>query len=89
MTKSSHPQISFNNVLLSRASFEKHLVIYLDEKLNFYHHIKKKMSKAMKGIGVIKRILPRHSLLKIYKLFVWPYLDYGDVLYDQPNNKSL
>ena len=57
-------------------------------KLNF----NEKMTKAMKGIGVIKRLskmLPRHSLLTIYKLFVRPHLDYGDILYDQSNNKSL
>ena len=50
------------------------------------------MTKAMKGIGVIKRLskmLPQHSLLTIYKSFVQPHLDYGDILYDQPNNKSL
>ena len=29
MTKSSHPQISFNNVSVSRVSFQKHLGIYL------------------------------------------------------------
>ena len=46
----------------------------------------------MKGIGVIKilsKMLPRHSLLTIYKLFVQTHLYYGDKLYDQPNNKSL
>ena len=92
MTKSSHPQISFNNVPVSCTSFQKHLGIYLDEKLNFNHHIKEKITKAMKGIGVIKRLskmLPRHSLLTIYKSFIGPHLDYGDILHDQPNNKSL
>ena len=54
ITKSSHPQISFNNVPVSRASFQKHLGIYLDEKLNFNYHIKEKMTKAMKGMVVIK-----------------------------------
>ena len=46
------------------------------------------MTKAMKGIGVIKRLskmLPQHSLLTIYKSFVRPHLDYGDIFYDQPN----
>ena len=49
------------------------------------------MSKAMKGIGVIQKLnktLPRHSLITIYKSFVRPHLDYGDVNYDQPNNES-
>ena len=91
MTKLSHPQISFNNVPVSHASFQKHLGIYIDEKLNFNHNIKEKMTKVMKGIGFIKRLsmtLPRHSLLTIYKSFVQPHLNYADILYDQPNNNS-
>ena len=85
-------KISFNIVPVSHASFQKHLGIYLDEKLNSNYHIKEKMTKAMKGIGVIKRlskILPWHCLLIIYKSFVWPHLDYDDIFYDQPNNKTL
>ena len=49
------------------------------------------MSKAMKGIGVIQKLnktLPCHSLITIYKSFMRPHLDYGDIIYDQPNNKS-
>ena len=34
-------------------------------------------------------LLPRSSLLTIYKSFVRPHLDYGDVNYDQPNNSRL
>ena len=84
MTKSSHSQVFFNDIPVSCVSFQKHLGIYLDEKLNFNHHIKEKMTKAMKGIGVIKRLskmLPQHSLLTIYKSFVRPHLDYGDIIY--------
>ena len=32
--------------------------------------------------------LPRNALLKIYKSFVRPHLDYGDILYDKPNNEN-
>ena len=91
MNKSSHSPVFFNDIPVSRVSFQKHLGIYLDEKLNFNNHIKEKMTKAMKGIGVIKRLskmLPRHSLITIYKSFVRPQLDYGNILYDQPKNKS-
>ena len=48
------------------------------------------MTKGMKGIGVIKRLskmFSQHSLLTIYKSFLRSHLDYGDILYDQPNNK--
>ena len=42
--------------------------------------------------GFIKRLsvnLPRDALLKIYKSFIGPRLDYGDINYDKPNNESL
>ena len=64
--------------------------MHLDEKLNFSQHINIKISKANKGIGIIKRlshIRPRKSLLTIYKSFIRPHLDYCDVTYDQPNNE--
>ena len=47
------------------------------------------MAKTMKGIGVITRltrIVPRYSLLKIYKSFLRPHPDYDGVPYDHSNN---
>ena len=32
--------------------------------------------------------LPREALLWIYKSFVRPNLDYGDIIFDKPNNES-
>ena len=64
--------------------------MHLDEKLNF-NHVKEKIAKANEGIGLIRKlahILPRQSLLRIYKSFIRPHLDYGDIIYDQPNNES-
>ena len=37
---------------VSCVSFQKHLGVYLDEKLNFSYHIIGKMSKIMKGTDV-------------------------------------
>ena len=65
--------------------------MHLDEKLNFNIHINEKIAKANKGIGLIRKlahILPRKSLITIYKSFLRPHLDYGDIIYDQPNNES-
>ena len=45
----------------------------------------------MKGIGLLRKlrsILPWTSLLTIYKSFLRPHLDYGDVVYDQPSNDA-
>ena len=65
--------------------------MHLDEKLNFNTHIKEKVTKANKGTGIIRKlahVLPRESLVNNYKSFVRPHIDYGDIIYDQPNNDS-
>ena len=38
------------------ATWQKHLSMYLDETLNLNPHIKEKMSKVMKSIGIIKKL---------------------------------
>ena len=84
----NHPDLFFNNFQINRCSHEKHLGLILDEKLSFKKHVDEKINKAMKIIGTIRKLnsmLPRFSLLTIYKSFVRPHLDYGDVIYDQPN----
>ena len=48
------------------------------------------MTKCYKMIGIIKRLsvnIPRDTLLRIYKSFIRPHLDYGDIIYDKPNNE--
>ena len=89
--KLSHPSITFNTAPVARTACQKHLGLYLDEKLNFHDHINANILKANKGIGIIKRLsntLPRKSLLTLYKSFIRPHLDYCDIIYDQPNNES-
>ena len=51
-----HQTVTFNNSSVAQTSCQKHLCLYLDEKLNFSHHIKEKISKACKGIGVKNKI---------------------------------
>ena len=48
------------------------------------------MNKCSKRIGVIKILsvnLPRDALRRIYKSFIRPHLDYGDIIYDKPDNE--
>ena len=87
----SHPIISLNNIQVEKSSNQKHLGLILDEKLNFKQHIDSAISKINKGIAVIKKLrynLPRKSLITIYKAFLRPLIDYGDIIYDQPQNES-
>ena len=33
-------------------------------------------------------MLPRQSLITIYTSFIWPRLDYANIIYDQPNSEG-
>ena len=70
----------------------KCLGLTLDEQLPFTNYINNKTNKTLKGLGFLLKLstlLPRQSLLTIYKSFIRTQLDYGDVIYDQPLNESL
>ena len=87
----SHPTISLKNIQVERASYQKQLGTILDEKLNFKQHVSNAISKINKGISVIKKLchsLPPKSLIRIYKAFLRPLIDYGVIIYDQPQNES-
>ena len=77
-----HPVVSFNDIPVKQVKEHKHLGIVLDSKVSFSAHIKSAISKTRKGIGLLKylsKYLPRHTLNELYKLYVRPHLDYGDV----------
>ena len=81
-----HPSITFNNNPLSICSAQKHLGLVLHSKLTFNEHINHILSKVNKSIGLLckfQSVLPRSSLLTIYKTFIRSHLDYVDVGYDQ------
>ena len=83
--------VKLNNINITRCSHQKHLGVVLDSKLNFNTHVAQKIKKCNKLIGLMKRLsinLLRNALLTIYKSFVRPHLDYGDILYDNPNNEN-
>ena len=70
---------------------QKHLGIILDSKLTFENHINMVTTKINKTFGILRKLqnlLPRTALITIYKTFVRPHLDYGDILYDQAFNLS-
>ena len=66
-------------------------VLRLSYTLTFEEHLKNVFNKRNKTIGLLRKLsnlLPRQDLVIIYKAFVRPHLDYGDVLYDQAYNNS-
>ena len=56
----------------------------LDSALNFHSHVKEKIVSASRGIRVIRYLSKYVScdvLDQMYKLYVRPHLDYGDIIY--------
>ena len=71
-TASLHP--------LKSTQIQKHLGMMLDSNLSYEHRIKSILNKVNKTIGLLRKfqlILPRHSLITIYKTCFRPHLDYG------------
>ena len=90
-TKKIYPKIFFNNIPVSKANSQKYLGLHLDSKSFFDIHIKIILTKVNRTIGLLRKfqqVLPRPSLITIYKVFIRPHLDYGDVIFDQAFNNS-
>ena len=86
-----HPPLVFNNTSDSHSSSQNHLGVILDSKLIFDEHLRMVSLKVSKTVGLLRKLhnlLPRSSLITIYKNFARPYLNYGNILYDQAYNIS-
>ena len=82
--KPHHPNLFLGDTEVERKSEHKHLGLILDSKLNFQSHIREAIMKARRGIGIIRylsRYVSRDVLDQVYKLYVRPHLDYGDIIY--------
>ena len=69
--------------------YQKDLGIILDSKLTFENHLNietTKINKTIRFFHKLQNFLPRAILIAIYKAFLRPHLDYGDILYDQAFN---
>ena len=64
----------------------------LDTRLDFNLHLKNVQNKVNKTIGLLgkpQNTLPRRSLITIFKSFIRPLLEHGDIIYDRAYNTSL
>ena len=85
----NHASLFFNENVVPKTTFQKHLGMFLDSKLNFSEHLKTIFQKTNKTIRLLRKLqtlFPRAPLITIYKSFIRPHLDYGDMIYDQTFN---
>ena len=58
--------------------------MFLDFKLSFNEHLETVLAKVNRFIATLcklQSVLPREALLTIYKSFIRPHFDYGDVTF--------
>ena len=64
--------------------------VILGFKFTFEDHFKNVLAKTNKAVGFLQKLwnlFRRTTLITIYKAFIYPHLDYSDILYDQASNK--
>ena len=70
----------------------KYLGVILDYELNYNAHVKdlkKRLAFKSYLLGRLKQFVPTNILLRIYKTYVIPVLDYADILYNGANSDLL
>ena len=73
----------FNGNPVVQTYIQKHLEMFLHTKLSFPDHLKTVFEKTNKTLGLLRKlrlVLPRSSLLIIYKSLVRARLDYDDII---------
>ena len=84
--------MNFNNNSVSKyIQYQKHLGIYLYNKLDFCEDLLNIFKKVNRTVSLLRKLpnnLPRTVLVTIYKFFVRLHLDFEDILYDQIFNNS-
>ena len=76
--------ISFNQSKVKTSDRNKYLGVILDSELILNEQFQRKISKCNKMFGSVQKlslILPRTSVLNIYKNFPRPHLGFTDIAY--------
>ena len=82
------PNIMMGNEKIDRVKSSKCVGVYIDETLSWNHHtdyLSKKISRAIGGLKQVRRFVPTHTLITIYKALIQPLFDYCDVVWSGLN----
>ena len=78
--------------ILEVVDHEKDLGVYIDQDLNFEHHMADKIKKANQMIGVIRRSflhLDEETFILLYKSMVRPHLEYANQVWAPRHMKHI
>ena len=78
-----HAPLIFKKSKIFQSTTQKHLGLILDNRLSFEEYLTAMGAKVSRTIALLRKLqhfLPRQALITIYKSYIHPYLDYGDIL---------
>ena len=84
-TEPDHPDIFFNNELVSVSTFHKHLGLFFSSDGKWNKHIDyiyKKANQKMNILRLLKNKIDRKSLTVLYISHIRPILEYADAVWD-------
>ena len=87
-----HPPVVFQGVDIKRVQTHRHLGLIISNDLSWDAHIDHIIHKANKRLGLMSRLkwqIDRRSLEIIYKSFILPSLEYGNVILDSASARQL
>ena len=80
-----------NRSTIKRVGSEKDLGVFIDEKLNFREHIRKKVNIANRNLGIIFRsftYMDKEMFLNLYKSMVRPHIEYATQVWSPQYKKD-
>ena len=83
--KPPHPLLYMRNTVILEVTSHKHLGIIFNNDMSWNNYIITIVDKAYKRLGILRKHkfnLDRCSLDKMYKLFIRPLLEYGNIIWD-------
>jgi hypothetical protein len=86
-----HPIVCLDSEPIKRVPSHKHLGLIITSDLTWKEQINEAIDKANRRLSIMRCLkykLDRLSLERIYKGFIRPILEYGDIIWDTPGELS-
>ena len=86
------PKLYIANVALEQVDHIKFLGVMLDNNLTFKKHVQYIGAKISKNIGILtkaRKYLNKDTLITLYYSFIYPYLNYANIVWGSSNKTTL
>ena len=94
MRKDLVVSLTLNTTVVYSKESHSHLGMILDKKMSFANHLREKILTANERshffISYLNfyNVLPRQTLMNVYKYFIRPHLDYKNIISDNLYNDT-